>query len=289
MRSWLYTPANNPGRMIHAGIYGADGVVFDLEDAIAAGEKDEARLLLEEMLPVIQDALDEQGLLCRLAVRINALDTSWWKADVASSLKAGARILRVPKIESARGIEELSAYLAEVEYQYGVEQGTTKIQALVETPRGVEQVFAIGEASPRVVAFSFGAEDYCAAIGVRRKEATLALDYPRARIASAASACQVEAYDSVWGFLDDPNGLSEDAARARAFGFHGKSTIHPNQIAIIHSVFSYTPQELEEARRIMAVVEQDAAGVLSSAGRMIDKPVVAWATQVLKTGETFRS
>ncbi len=289
MRSWLYTPANNPGRMIHAGIYGADGVVFDLEDSIASGEKDEARLLLEEMLPVIQDALDEQGLRCRLAVRINALDTPWWKADVVSSIKAGARMLRVPKIESAHEIEELSSYLAEVEFQYGVAQGTTSIQALVETPRGVEQVFAIGDASPRVVAFSFGAEDYCAALGVRRKEAALALDYPRARIASAAAACQVEAYDSVWGFLDDPQGLSDDAIRARAFGFHGKSAIHPNQIAIIHTVFSHTPQELEEARRILAAVEQDAVGVMSSAGRMIDKPVVAWAEQVLKTCDGARS
>jgi citrate lyase subunit beta/citryl-CoA lyase len=274
--------------MIHAGIYGADGVVFDLEDSIAAGEKDEARLLLEEMLPVIQDALDEQGILCRIAIRINALDTPWWKADVESSLKAGARILRVPKIESPREIEELSMYLAEVEFRLGLQEGSTTIQALMETPRGVEQAFAIGDASPRVVAFSFGAEDYSAAIGVRRKEATLALDYPRARIASAAAACHVEAYDSVWGFLDDPKGLAEDAARAHALGFHGKSTIHPNQIATIHTVFSYSPQELQEAQRIMDAVAQDDAGVMSSFGRMIDKPVVAWAAQVLKTSGSSR-
>lgn len=283
MRSWLYTPANNPSRMINAGIYGSDGVVFDLEDSISPSEKDEARFLLEDMLPIIRDDLQSQGLQCSLAIRINALDTPWWEKDVRSCLKAGGTLLRIPKIESDHDIHVLSSYLDTMESQLGILQESTKIQALLETPLALERAFAIAGASSRIVAFSFGAEDYCAALGLRRRDASLALDYPRSRIASAAAAFGLEAYDSVWGFLDDQAGLVEDAKRARSLGFCGKSMIHPNQIAAINETFSFSAQEVEEAKRIVQAAESTASGVLSEGGRMVDKPVVDWARRVLKS------
>lgn len=282
MRSWLYTPANNPSRMINAGIYGSDGVVFDLEDSIAPSEKDEARFLLEEMLPVIQDDLARQGIRLAIAVRINSLDTLWWQDDVRSCLKAGAYLLRVPKVESADDVHLLSAFLEQTEYEMGLPKGTTKIQALLETPLAVEHAFLIAASSSRIVAFSFGAEDYCAVLGLRRKEASLALDYPRSRIASAAAAFGLETYDSVWGFLDDQQGLVEDARRAHSLGYCGKSMIHPNQIAAINEVFSFSEVEVEEAKRIVEAAENTTSGVLSANGRMVDKPVVLWARRVLQ-------
>ncbi len=282
MRSWLYTPANTPSRMINAGIYGSDGVVFDLEDSIAFDEKDEARFLLEEMLPFIADDLQRQGILCRLAVRINGLDTPWWQADLHSCLKAGAHLIRVPKVESADDVHKIDAYLDQLEAELMLPPGTTKIQALLETPLAVEHAFLIAASSARIVAFSFGAEDYCAALGLRRKEASLALDYPRSRIASAAAAFGLESYDSVWGFLDDQAGLIEDAKRSRSLGFCGKSVIHPNQINVINEVFSFSAQEIEEAKRIVEAVKLASSGVLAEQGRMVDKPVVLWARRVLE-------
>ena len=282
MRSWLYTPANTPSRMINAGIYGSDGVVFDLEDSIAPDQKDEARFLLEEMLPFIADDLQRQGILCRLAVRINGLDTAWWQADLSACLHAGVQLVRVPKVESQADVHRISAYLDQLEAELKLPQGTTKIQALLETPLAVEYAFLIASASARIVAFSFGAEDYCAALGLRRKEASLALDYPRSRIASAAAAFGLEAYDSVWGFLDDQAGLIEDAKRSRSLGFCGKSVIHPNQIKAINEVFSFSAQEVEEAQRIVEAVKLTSSGVLAEQGRMVDKPVVLWARRVLE-------
>lgn len=282
MRSWPYTPANNPSRMINAGIYGSDGVVFDLEDSIAPSEKDEARFLLEEMLPIITSDLERQGIRIHIAVRINSLETLWWHDDVRSCLKAGAKLLRVPKVESQADVHQISVYLDQLEAEMNLPQGITKIQALLETPLAVEHAFGIAEASSRIVAFSFGAEDYCAALGLRRKEASLALDYPRSRIASAAAAFGLEAYDSVWGFLDDQGSLIEDAKRARSLGFCGKSMIHPNQIAAINEVFSFSAQEVEEAKRIVEAAENTTSGVLSDKGRMVDKPVVLWAKRVLE-------
>ncbi len=281
MRSWLYTPANTPNRMIQAGIYGSDGIVFDLEDAIAVSEKTEARILLAEMLPVIRNNLEATHPLVRIAVRINGLDTPYWQEDLEALIPQGATIIRIPKIESAGEIEKIAQFLSELERASDIEEGSVQLQVLLETPRGVEEAFAIGDACPRIIAFGFGAEDYCSALGIHRNGDSTALGYPRARIASAAAACGFEAYDAAYGFLDDEEQLILECSQAKALGFHGKSAIHPKQIAIINREFSFSPSEIQEARAIMASLENRNCGVVKLEGRMIDKPVIAWANRVL--------
>lgn len=285
MRSWLYTPANTPHRMIQAGMYGSDGIIFDLEDAIALSEKVEARLLLAEMLPVIRRNLEATHPLVRIAIRINGLDTPYWQEDLDALLARGAAIIRVPKIEHAGHIEEIDGYLSGLESALDREVGSTKLQVLLETPRGVEEAFHIGDASQRVIAFGFGAEDYCTALGIHRSGDRVALDYPRARIASAAAACCIEAYDAAYGFLDNEEQLVHECCHAKALGFHGKSAIHPKQIAVINREFSFSPNEFIEAKAIMESLEKQKGGVSTVEGRMIDAPVIAWAQMVLRTDQ----
>lgn len=284
MRSWLYTPANTPNRMIQAGMYGSDGIIFDLEDAVALSEKDEARLLLESMLPLIRGSLETTHPTVKIAVRINGLDTPYWQDDLRAVVSAGGTIIRVPKVESAAQVEEIAHALSLLEAELHIPDGRVLLQVLLETPRGVEEAFRIGEASPRVIAFSFGAEDYCSALGIHRNGPTFALDYPRSRIASAASGCGIEAYDAAFGFLDNTEGLALECVHAKALGFHGKSAIHPKQVVAINGEFSFSDQEVREAQAIMDSLEKNKGGVLSLEGRMIDKPVIAWAHRVLAAG-----
>lgn len=282
MRTWLYTPANNPSRMVNAPLYGSDGVVFDLEDSIAHSEKDEARFLLEEAVgPILQDIRLQQRP-CQLAVRINGLDTPWWKKDLLAALKAGITLVRVPKVESVEELRSLEHQIEAAERSLGLSAGSTTLQLILETPVGIEQAFVLGGYSQRITSLSFGAEDYCAYLGIKRKHAGYALDYPRSRLASAAAAFGIEAYDSVWGFLDDAAGLIEDAQRAKQLGFTGKSVIHPNQIEAVNDIFTPGQEDVEAATKILEAVKSQRDGVLAVDGRMVDTPVLLWAQRVLK-------
>ncbi len=275
MRSWLYTPANNPRMIIQAGIYGADGIVFDLEDSVTPDHKNEARILLGE-------ALKELKYGRKTAVRINGIDTPWWKKDLAAVVSAGVRIIRLPKVERGKDVEMVSRELDGLEESYALAAGVVRIQCILETPEGIEEVFNIGRASSRVEALSFGAEDYCASLGILRRGPAFVLDYPRSRIVNAAAALGLEAVDTVWSDFRDVKGLEADAVRARQLGFSGKSVIHPDQIKIVNEIFAVTPEEAAWAEGVLAGTENITSGVLSIDGCMVDLPVIKQAKRVLE-------
>lgn len=284
MRSWLYTPANTPSRMINAALYGADGVVYDLEDAIAEAEKDEARLLLASMLPVILTDVAAVRAQVSIAVRVNGLDTPHWEADIRSVIEGGGRIIRLPKVEGADEIRAVDAVLQDLEGAYGLSRGSVRLHALLESPRGIEAAFQIADSSPRLTALGFGAEDYCTALAIHRTAAAYALDYPRSRIANAAASRGIEAYDAAWGYIDDQEGLAAESQRVRCLGMHGKSAIHPSQVEVINRSFSYSPAQIAEARLIIEAMERDDSA-RAYQGRMLDRPVVEWARAALAASE----
>lgn len=283
MRSWLYCPGNSPRMMLNAGVYGADGIVFDLEDAVPAGDKDQARILLAQMISDV----DYPGT--GLAVRINGLDTQWWKDDITCCAEAVARAgrniplqFRIPKIESENAVSAVERFLARLENALNLEAGRFMIQCIMETPLGVERAFMAAGASARISGISFGAEDYCTALGVHRYSEPYVLDYPRSRVAAAAAAFGIEAYDTVWGAYKDIEGLQADALRARMLGFSGKSAIHPGQVSIINRVFSPSEEEISWAESILEKAgDAEGGGTGSLDGVMIDKPVVLRARRIL--------
>ena len=278
MRSWMYCPGDSPGKMINAGIYGADGLVLDLEDAVGEEDKDAARILVSEALKGYDFGASV------LAVRINAVGTPWWEDDLRAVVPAGARIIRLPKAEQAETVRQVSSFLEALEKEDGLMPGNVKLQCILETPLGVEEVFSIAGATPRVQSLSFGAEDYCTTMGIRRDGPEYALDYPRSRIAAAAAAHGIASYDTVWSAYEDIEGLRRDAERARSLGFNGKSVIHPGQIDVVNEVFSYSVEEIAWARKIVAHVGE-AGGVTTVDGAMVDAPVVKRAQRILAAGE----
>jgi len=261
--------------IINAGLYGADGLVFDLEDAVAEERKVEARYLLAQAFAEKIVPLEKS------AVRINGIETEHWRKDLEEIIPAGVRIVRLPKVEYPRQIEDVCSEIGRIEEKWGIPTESVILQCIFETPLGVENAFEIGKASSRIRAYSLGSEDYCTALGVNRGRDLLALDYPRSRIASAAAAYGFMALDTVWGFLKDPEGLKEDTLRGKRLGFHGKSVIHPDQIEIVNRLYTPTEEEIAWARALLE--KNDAAGGDASSldGRMIDAPVVERARRVL--------
>ncbi len=283
MRSWLYVPADRPKMIINAGIYGADGIVFDLEDSTGAGEKDEARILVSEVFRRydFSPGAERPSVLC---VRINGLDSGLWREDLESLIPAGVRLIRIPKVESPDHVLEVCGILEKLEAAEDLVPGAVKIQAILETPKGVENVFNIADASPRLSGLSFGAEDFCASAGLDRSGPAYILDYPRSRITNGAAAAGVEAWDTVWSNYTDLQGLREDALRARNLGFSGKSVIHPDQIEIVNSIFAPTEVQIEWAKKILSAAS-DESGVFGVDGMMVDAPVIARARRILGSGE----
>lgn len=279
MRSWLYCPGNNPKMIINASIYGADGLVFDLEDAVSFSHKEEARILVSE-------AFSEGIIDSKIsAVRINGFETEFWLEDLIELIPAGVRIIRIPKVESADQVRQICKQISKIEIENGLSEGIVKLQCIFETPLGVENVFHVGKSSPRIESYSFGAEDYCASVGISRGSVLYPLDYPRSRVASAAAAFGYNAYDTVWGFMNDLEGLKADTLRGKNLGFHGKSLIHPDQIEIVNSLFLPSSQEIAAAKKIMEKVLTSEKGALSVDGRMIDQPVITRAEKILKIVE----
>ena len=277
----MYCPGDSPGKMTNAGVYGADGLVLDLEDSVREEDKDEARLLVAEALK------GHDFGETTLAVRINALGSPWWQDDLRAVIPAGATIIRLPKVERAETVMQVCALLDELERENGLAPGNVSLQCILETPLGVEAAFSIGSATPRVESLSFGAEDYCTAVGIQRGGPEYALDYPRSRIVSAAAARGIASYDTVWSAYEDLEGLRRDAERARSLGFDGKSLIHPGQIDVINEVFSYSAEEIAWAEKIMAGAGT-AGGVTGVDGTMVDAPVLRRAQRIVATGQASR-
>ncbi|MCF7942416.1 MAG: CoA ester lyase [Spirochaetia bacterium] len=276
MRSLLYCPGNTPSMLTQAGIYGSDAIVFDLEDAVAPEQKDEARVLCGAYLA----SFDYGDTSC--IVRINGLDTDLWLADLSAVVPSARVIVRIPKVEQPRQVEQVCEALERIESEYALPAGSTKLHLLLETPQGIEQAFVLAGSSPRVTALAFGAEDYCSATGIRRYGEPFALDYVRSRLVSAAGAYGIACFDTVWGMLSDHEGLQREAERSRALGCSGKSVIHPDQVAIVNAVFSATIEEIDQARRIL---ERADTALSQLDGRMIDAPVLSQARRILAKAE----
>ncbi|NQT58499.1 MAG: CoA ester lyase [Bacteroidetes bacterium] len=285
MRSWLYCPADSPKKIMNAGIYGADGIVFDLEDSVSAKAKDQARILLCELLKT-----QDFGKTA-LAVRINGIKSGadCWRADIEACAEAFNKdnplIIRVPKVESPEEVQLICRELDVVEKRFEIDMGALALQCILETPLGVEHAFLIAGSSPRIQAISFGAEDYCTAVGIKRYGEAFVLDYPRNRVSAAAAAFGIEAYDTVWGAYKDSEGLRVDAERGRALGFCGKSVIHPDQIPIVNNVFSWSEEDVLWAKKVISLAAAQGEGAAGLDGIMVDKPVLERVRRIMRESD----
>lgn len=276
-RSMLFIPGANAAMLSTSFVYGADAVMFDLEDAVSLREKDTARLLVYQALqhPLYQDI--------ETVVRINPLNTPFGLADLEAVVRAGVDMVRLPKTDSKEDIHELEAHVERIERECGREVGSTKLMAAIESALGVVNAVEIARASPRLAAIALAAFDYVMDMGTSRGDGT-ELFYARCAVLHAARVAGIAAYDVVWSDINNEEGFLAEANLAKNLGFNGKSLVNPRQIELLHQVYAPTRKEVDHALEVIAAAEEAETrglGVVSLNGKMIDGPIIDHARKVV--------
>lgn len=283
-RSMLFLPGNNPNLLINGNCLGSDAVIFDLEDAVSPSEKDAARILVRNTMRY----MDFGG--CERIVRINSIDTAFWKKDIDQILPQKPDLILLPKTGCAQDVLEADAYITEVEAKLGFEKNTVGLMPLIETAMGVENAFQIASATKRVKALFLGAEDLTADLQCKRTKEGREIEYARTRLVVAARAAGVDVYDTPFTDVNDDEGIVIDAQLAKALGFTGKASISPRHVEVINSVFSPTQKEVDYAYEVMeaiALAKEQGKGAIALHGKMIDAPIVARAQQTIAMAEAL--
>ncbi len=278
-RNMLFLPGNNPNMLINANCLGADAVIFDLEDAVSPTEKDAARLLVRNTMRY----MDFSG--CETIVRINSVDTEFWKEDLETILPEKPDLILVPKVSVPDDVLKVEEYMNAVEEKYGIEKGTIGIMPLIETALGVENSFLIASCSKRVKALLLGAEDLTADLQCKRTREGNEIEYSRTRLVVAARGAGIEVYDTPFTDVNDDEGIAADAAKAKSLGFDGKASISPRHLDVINSVFSPSLADIDYAYQVIDAIKlakEQGKGAIALHGKMIDAPIVARAERTLK-------
>ena len=278
-RSMLFLPGNNPNMLINGNCLGSDAIIFDLEDAVSPSEKDAARILVRNTIRY----MDFRG--CELIVRINSVDTAYWRADLDEILPYKPQLILLPKTSSVSDVMAADAYMSEVEEKLGLPRNTVGLMPLIETAMGVENAFAIASATKRVKALFLGAEDLTADLQCKRTKEGREIEYARTRLVVAARAAGVDVYDTPFTDVNDDEGIWTDAQLAKSLGFTGKASISPRHVEIINQVFSPTQKEIDYAYEVMdaiALAKELGKGAIALHGKMIDAPIVARAQRTIE-------
>lgn len=273
-RTLLFIPGNNPGMLQNGGVFGADSVILDLEDAVAPREKDAARLLVAHALRTVDYGASEK------VVRINPLDT-FAEEDIPAIVPCAPSALLVPKVQCAGDIQAAVKMISAAERPG---QQPVKIIALIETPQGLAESYAIARAHERIVALAFGAEDYTAGLGAQRTREGTEISTARTLVLNAAAAAGIQAIDTPFTDANDEEGLIQDTLFAKQLGFKSKLAINPRQIDTIHNVFNPTAQDIDWALRVISAIRQaeaEGSGVASLNGKMVDAPIVNRAERII--------
>ena len=278
-RSFLFVPGDDGRKMEKAGDAGADAVILDLEDSVAAERKSAARELVGDFLRGRDDAW----------VRISPIDDEGATADLAAIMPSAPAGIVLPKARSASDTLLLAQALDALEREHGIDAGSTRILPLcTERPAALFTLGSYAAATPRLYGLSWGAEDLAAAVGASERRGEDGAWLPPYELARslclfAAAAAGVVAVDTVYTDYRDTRGLAQYAARARRDGFSGMLAIHPGQIDVINRAFVPTEAELERAERIAALFAQHpAAGALGLDGEMVDRPHLEQARRILE-------
>ncbi len=278
-RTMLYIPGNNPAMLQQAGVYGADSLLLDLEDAVALNQKDAARILVRNMLKTINfyDA--------EVCVRVNHLSTPFGMADLEEIVPLQPHAIRFPKTETVEELKELIRIIEDIENRHNLPHDKMTIHAMIETALGVQNVFDIAKFSKRVDALTIGGQDLTADMNIANSKDGSGIDLARKMIVMAAKANSIDAIDTVFVDINDEEGLRAETVYIKKIGYSGKAVINPRQIDIIHSVFTPTEEEIRKAYRVVTEFNKNTKagiGVFAIDGKMVDAPVVTRAKYVLE-------
>ena len=283
-RSFLFVPGDSERKITKAGSSGADALVLDLEDAVAAEHLDGARKLVRDYLLAHPDRSQQQ-----VWVRINPLESGKALDDLAAIVAGAPDGLLLPKCSSGADITRLDHYLTALERREGVADGSIRIVPVAtETAAAMFELGSYRNASPRLHGLTWGAEDLSTAVGAatnKGDDGAYALTYQLARTLCllGAKAARVHALDTIQANFRDHAALAAEVRRARQDGFTGKFAIHPDQVAAINAGFLPDEREIEHARAVVAAFEaSDGRGAVQLNGMMLDKPHLTQARQILE-------
>ena len=281
-RSMLFLPGNTPNMIINGDALGADCIILDLEGAVSPDEKDSARLL-------VRSAMKNMGFRgVEITVRINSIDTEYWRDDLEAIIPLKPDFIMPPKSGCAEDIKKIDAYITGIEEKCGMDKGGVKLIPLIETALGGENAFNIATASKRVAALFLGGEDLTADLRCKRTKSGNEINYARTRLVCAARAAGIAVYDTPFTDVNDDEGIIADAEYAKSLGFSGKAAIAPRHVRAINEVFSPSLKDIRYAQDVFEAIrlgKEQGKGAVSLRGKMIDKPIVERARQTLEAAK----
>lgn len=277
-RSLLYIPGSKTRALEKAQTLPTDGIIFDLEDAVAPDAKAEAR-------GFVADALRTLDFGARaLMVRINGFDTDWATDDLETICAAGPEAILLPKVNDAGDIERLAAILDEHDAC-----AHTRIWAMMETPLGCLNAARIA-AAPRMAGMVLGSNDLAKDLDAQHTPGREPLITAMGLSLLAAKAYGLVIIDGVYNKFKDEEGLRALCEQGRALGFDGKSLIHPAQLAVTNEVFAPTDEDIDLARRQMAAFQEAEAsgkGIAVVDGQIVENLHIVTAKAVLAKAEAI--
>jgi citrate lyase subunit beta/citryl-CoA lyase len=282
-RSVLYMPGSNARAIEKARTLPVDGVILDLEDAVAPDAKAEARAQ-------VVAAVKAGGFGAReVFIRVNGIDTPWHADDMSAAAQAAPDAILVPKVSTVVQLERIGQRLLDMKVAL-----KTRVWAMIETPQAIFNINALAaeahDSETRLAGFVMGTNDLAKETRARLVAGRAPMLSWLARCLLAAHAHGIDILDGVYNDIGDAEGFTQECAQARDMGFDGKTLIHPNQIAPCNTVFSPSPDEIAQARRTIAAFdrpENKDKGVVQIDGRMVERMHAEMARRTVAIAEAI--
>jgi citrate lyase subunit beta/citryl-CoA lyase len=277
MRSKLFVPGSRPELFSKAMASEADGLSFDLEDAVDESMKAAARAEVAKFLRSLPEGHGKT-----IIVRVNGLDTPHFEADIRAIVGPGLDIVNLPKPETADDVKKCARALAEAEREARVSVPAA-ILVNIESPRAYRCAAELATASPRVIGLQAGWGDLLEPLDIDRYNLAM-IETLLVNIRIAAGEAGAWAYDGAWAHIEDPDGYQREAESARRLGYLGKSCIHPSQVRLANAVFRPTDAEIAHSLKVVEAARDAATrgvGAFTVNGRMVDAPFVRRAEAIL--------
>ncbi|MCD4729643.1 MAG: citrate lyase subunit beta [Bacteroidales bacterium] len=266
--SRLYLPGNTPSLMINAGIHNPNGIILDLEDAVAPDKKFEASFVVRNALRQVNYYGAER------MVRINQVPQGL--DDLEFLVPHNVNLILIPKCEDKDQINAVNQRIDSIKKDKGI-AGNIWLMPIIESALGVIKAYEIASAAENIVAIAIGLEDYTADLGTQRTKEGTESFFARSMVVNAARAAGIQPIDSVFSDISDMEALKQNVLASKALGFDGMGCIHPRQIEVIHKNFAPQEAEIEKAKKIVNafnIATEKGLGVVSLGSKMIDPPVV---------------
>lgn len=282
-RSMLFVPVTARRFVEGAAKRGADAIILDLEDAVAASEKDRARTLVPEAAQIVSRGGADVVVRINRPVRMTV-------RDLEAVIGPGVQAIALPKAESPEHVQLVAEIIDELEAERGMAVGTTKMLAMVETCSAFFRIHEIAKAHPRLVALNLGAEDFALSAGMLPEAEGLFMPKQTAIFAARGAGIMPMGFIGTVADFADLDAFRHTVRRSRRLGFFGASVIHPSQVHILNEEFRPSPAEVEHGRRVVAAYDKalaEGVGAVTVDGKMIDVPVVERARLLVEREEAI--